>query len=106
MGEIAAVIFNGSSGKEYKFTAYTVDTAFNEVAAVYIFTKKQNDSYWPLYIGQTDNLKERISNHEKWACVRQNGVNSICVFRDSSESSRLLIERDLLANTNPPCNDQ
>ena len=106
MTQNATVNFTGASGKKYSFIAYATDTAFNEVGAVYIFTKQENNSYAPLYIGQTDNLKERIPNHEKWPCVRRNGVNSICVLSDSSQSSRLQTESDLLDKRNPPCNAQ
>ena len=106
MAQIETVTFTGSSSEKYDFTAYTTDTAFNEVGAVYIFTKRENSRYTPLYIGQTDNLKERIPNHEKWPCVRRNGVNSICVLSDSSQSSRLQTESDLLDKRNPPCNAQ
>ena len=106
MAQIEPVTFTGASGKTYTFTAYTLDTTFNEVGAVYIFTKQENRAYTPLYIGQTDNLNRRISNHEKWPCVRQNGVNSICVLVENNQLSRVAIERDLLATRNPPCNDQ
>ena len=107
MAQIATVTFQGASGNKYDFTAYTTDTQFNEVGAVYIFTKEDNRSYIPLYIGQTDNLGERIPNHEKWSCVKQNGVNfSICAMVESSEFSRREIERDLLEMRNPPCNDR
>ena len=80
MAQIATVTFTGASGEKYNFTAYTTDTVFIAAGAVYIFTKLENQSYIPLYIGQTDNLAERIPNHEKWSCVIQYGVNSICVF--------------------------
>ncbi len=106
MGQIGTVTFTGASGKTYTFTAYTLDTTFNEVGAVYIFTKQENRAYTPLYIGRTNNLKQRISNHEKWPCVRRYGVNSICVLVESSALSRLQIESDLLDMGNPPCNDQ
>ena len=105
MGQIETVTFTGASGNTYTFTAYTLDTTFNEVGAVYIFTKQENRNYIPLYIGQTDNLKQRISNHEKWPCVMEYGVDSICVLGESNELSRRYIEHDLLDTGNPPCND-
>ena len=36
--------FVGNSGKRYKFTAYTTDTVFKDVGAVYIFTKRYRNS--------------------------------------------------------------
>ena len=106
MTQIGTVTFPSGSGTQYSFTAYTADTMFNEVGAVYIFTKRENSTYTRLYVGQTDNLEERISNHEKWPCVRQYGVNSICVLREDNEFSRRQIESDLLDLGYPPCNNQ
>ena len=106
MAQNPTVTFTGGSGKKYEFTAYLAGTNFKAIAAVYIFTKQVGSSYTRLYIGQTDNLDERISNHEKWPCVRRHGVNTICVLVTSGAFSRLQIESDLLALGNPPCNDQ
>lgn len=103
--------FEGKSGNRYTFTAYSKDTVFNDVAAVYIFTKRTRNSegrykYTLLYVGETESLKDRIPSHEKWSCVNRYGVNSICIHRDDSKSSRLTKESDLIDNYNPPCNDQ
>ena len=94
MAELGGVTFYGASGTEYDFIAYTTDTTFNDVGAVYIFTKRNLYSdgsykYTPLYIGQTNSLSDRIPSHEEWPCVRKHGVNSICIHRDASRSSRL-----------------
>ena len=103
---IDTVTFPSHSGNKYTFTAYTTDTVFLQVGAVYIFTKQVNNSYTRLYIGQTDNLDQRISNHEKWPCVRLHGANSICVLEESGAFSRLQIEQDLIALGNPLCNEK
>ena len=106
MAQIETVTFTGSSGKTYEFTAYTADTNFKAIGAVYIFTKEENRVYKLLYVGQTDNLGRRIPNHEKWPCARRYGVDSICVLVVRSLLSRRQIEDDLLERWNPPCNDQ
>lgn len=110
MAKITDATFKGKTG-QYTFEVYTADTSFNAVGGVYIFSKRAVDtegkgSHTFLYIGQTDSLKDRISNHEKWPCARRNGVNCICVHRDGSEDSRLAKEADLRAAHSTPCNDQ
>lgn len=112
MAKIEDVIFEGDSGKRYDFIAYTADTTFNDVGAVYIFTKRNLYSdgsykYTSLYVGQTSSLQDRIPSHEKWPCARKYGVNSICIRLDANVSSRLAIEEDLInwGNSRPPCND-
>ena len=113
MTKLEDVILEGASGNRYDFTAYTTDTAFADVAAIYIFTRRNLGSdgrykYTFLYVGQTSSLQDRIPSHEKWPCVRRYGVDSICTHLDPSESSRLAKERDLInwGNSPPPCNDQ
>ena len=106
MSYLGTVTFSGASGDSYRFHAYTDDHVFDDVGAVYIFTRKEGDSYIRLYVGQTHELGERIRYHEKWPCVRRHNVNSICVLFDGSRQSRLNIETDLLGFTKkPPCND-
>ena len=104
MSYLGTVDFPASSGGSYRFQAYTDDHVFSDVGAVYIFTRKE-DKYIRLYVGQTHELGERIRYHEKWQCVRQHNVNSICVLFDESRQSRLNIETDLLGFVEkPPCN--
>ena len=109
MAKIEDVTFTGLSGAQYAFVAYTLDTTFNDVVAVYVFAKQvravASRSYHPLYTGQTEELNNRYVNHEKWPCVNQNGVNSICVLREDNEDRRFAIETDLIRNQNAPCND-
>ena len=110
MGKIAEATFSGASGRKYKFIVYSVETPFNNIEAVYTFTKRTADkdgrgTHKFLYIGETGELGDRIANHEKWSCVQQRGVNCICVHEDSDKSSRLRKEDDLLQGNNTPCND-
>ena len=110
MSKIADATFSGQDAK-YAFEVYPLDTTFNAIGAVYVFTKRTMDSsgkgsHTFIYIGQTDSLADRIPNHEKWPCIKQNGANCICVHRDDNEQSRLSKETDLCAANSTPCNDQ
>ncbi len=110
MAKIADATFKGKTGS-YAFEVYPADTSFNAVGAVYIFTKREVGSdgkgtHTFLYIGETDSLKDRIPNHEKWPCITRNGVNCICVHRDDNDKSRLAKEIDLRDGNSTPCNDQ
>ncbi|MCE2745966.1 MAG: hypothetical protein LW710_08670 [Burkholderiales bacterium] len=110
MAKIADATFKGKTGS-YSLEVYPADTSFNAVGAVYIFTKRTLDSdgkgtHEFLYIGQTESLKDRIPNHEKWPCVKKHGVTCICVHQDGSEKSRLNKETDLRAGNSTSCNDQ
>ena len=109
MAFIENVTFQGFSGTKYDFEAYD-DTNFPAAGAVYIFTKRNfhpegRVTYARLYIGQTGSLADRIPGHEKWDCVKEHGVDTICVHWDRSENSRRLKEKDLLDRGKPPCHD-
>ena len=107
------VTFQGSTGT-YNFEVYPPDTSFNAVGGVYIFAKYVpsqygTGTYIPLYIGQTISLRNRIREHQhhgKWNCVKKHGVNCICVHRDTDSQSRMKKEADLLAVSEPPCNER
>ena len=110
MAKIADTTFNGKTGS-YKFEVYPIDTTFNAVGAVYIFTKRTVDStgkgtHTFIYIGQTDSLADRIPNHEKWPCIKRNNANCICVHLDNSEQSRRRKEEDLITGNDAPCNKE
>lgn len=105
MSNIPTVTFTGISGKDYTFEVYPKDVTFKEVSCVYIFTC-ENPPYTlnPLYVGQTGELKTRMSQHHKWDEVNKLDCTHICVLM-TDEPNRLLIEKDLIQGLNCPCND-
>jgi len=109
MDKIADAEFIGAPGIKYSFGVYSLDAKFENFGAVYVFTKRTvkggEVTHSLLYIGQTKELYDRITSHEKWPCVQRRDVNCICVHADDDEDSRLKKERDLLYNYDPPCND-
>jgi hypothetical protein len=106
------VTFTGESGTKYKFETYTTDTSFNNVSAVYMFVKrfKKTDGTYsqkPLYIGESSQLGTRITNHDKWECVEENGCTHISVMTIKGAQARIDAETDLRNGyPNTPCNDQ
>ncbi|WP_165177537.1 hypothetical protein [Desulfovibrio sp. ZJ369] len=104
-------IFYGESGDGYQFNIYKSDTNFRNISAVYIFCKATIDNdlnlmLAPLYIGETDELGDRIAKHEKLECVIFEGCTHICIKAVSGRKTRLEVEKDLRHNYPTPCNDQ
>ncbi len=67
MAKLGTTTFSGASGKKYSFDYYEFPGSWKEVAGVYIiarYDRTQNKIY-QIYVGETDNLKERLSNHQK-----------------------------------------
>ena len=108
MTKLAEASFT-AGGKKYAFTAYSTDTHFNDVSAVYIFTKRTvidgKGTHSFLYIGETGELGRRISAHEKWQCVNEQGCNCICVHLVSGEKKRKATEAAFLNENETPCNN-
>jgi len=94
----------GESGTQYEFQIFPWGTSFNRVAAVYLVLKKQPNQYTVLYVGETEDLKERFENHHKQGCFDRNGKTHIGVLQEGIGTRRLRIEADLVANYNPTCN--
>ena len=94
----------------YGFTPYTLDEEFQKFEAVYIFTKrvttKEGKRYKRLYVGETNNLATVIKDHENSLCLKQHGVDSICVHHDSNKTARRQKVRDIINEPGgrPPCN--
>ena len=109
MSKLGTISTSGQSGKPYSFNVLSLDSNFDEIPAVYVVTNRHKSgdrySHTFIYIGQTDNLKERIENHHKQDCFDKNDANAICVHQEYSEKKRLTIESNLIEAKNPLCND-
>lgn len=98
----------GKSGKEYKYWIYSIDTTFSKNPANYIFVKETSPGKWRTkYIGQTKNLADRLSSHEKEDCAKKKGAKHIHAHKTSGGLAvRRKEEKDLIDRWNPPCNEQ
>jgi hypothetical protein len=110
MAKIGDMELVGASGVPYKFEVYHSSVTFAKVGGVYSVTKRVvtggKTAHSLIYVGETDNLRERFQGHHRQDCFDRNGANSICVHRDDRKESRLQKEADLSANKNYPwtCN--
>lgn len=98
----------GKSGTTYTFEVYGYPENWNEVAGVYLITKRtvvgDSGQHAHIYVGETDNLKERHSSHHKEACFKRNGANCLSFLTETSGPKRLAIEKDILDGGNWPRN--
>jgi len=108
MSNAQTIKWSSKSGTQYEYYIYSIGTSFKEIPGNYIFAKKNDSGYWsPCYIGQTENLNERLGDHEKEACAKRNGATHIHVHGNGNgEKARKAEEKDLILKWQPPCNDQ
>lgn len=108
MSTAPTINWTGLSGKTYTHHIYPIDTTFKEASGNYLYAKEVSPGHWtPLYIGQTKNLSDRLSNHEKEDCARRRGATHIHAHvNQDGEQARLAEEADLIGKWKPPCNEQ
>jgi excinuclease UvrABC nuclease subunit len=107
MSETQTIDWIGQSGSTYTHHIYPIDTNFKDAPGNYVFAKESSPRHWtPLYIGQTKNLGDRLSHHEKENRSRREGATHIHAHVNSGgEAARLVEEKDLISKWKPPCND-
>lgn len=111
MTKYGTVKYTGKSGATYEFKAYSRDTKFKAIGAVYFMTKRESDgegghSHSRIYVGETGNLSNRPLNHHRKDCFDKNGANCVCIYAEGDGDTRLKIEKDLRLNYDPVCNKE
>jgi hypothetical protein len=103
----------GKSGETHSFEIFDLNTTFNKVGGVYIFTRRYQDadnkfSHEVIYCGITEDLSSRFDNHHKASDIKKKNANCLCVLAANSEKERAMIEKDILgySDNNFPCNDR
>lgn len=77
------------------------------LAGNYMFVRRRiTGGLEPLYIGVAEDLRERLSNHERWQEAVALGAIGVMFHTETNAARRLLEERDLIGYWNPPMNTQ
>ena len=107
MSDYPEKVWRGSSGEEYHYTVYDLESSFPVEPGNYIFASYDVVKGWiAVYIGQTHNLQERLTNHEKENCTAGNDATHIHIhINHFGEQARLDEERELIENYDPCCNN-
>lgn len=90
----------GISGAIYPFRVYVLDSELRSIEAVFVISSRicQSDGrerHKFLYVGQTDNLAESLSNFQKLPWIQQNNANSLFVLAEDDEGKRTEIVKDI-----------
>jgi hypothetical protein len=108
MNKSLEIYWKDKSGTRHRFWIYRRGTKFKEPRpGIYIHARETSPHKWiPIYIGQTENVNVRLTNHKQQACIDQNGATHIHVSIIANQKSRLAIEKDLIQQWKPVCNTQ
>jgi hypothetical protein len=108
-----SITFTGKSGEKYLFDAWSIETRFKALAAVYFVTRRalENTTYNRashdnIYIGQTANLADPFDTHSRFACFVKYQANCVCVHLLEEQERRNEVESDLLESHSTHCNQR
>ena len=99
--------WTGLSGNTYRywFMSEMKKPSIEAAAGNYMFVKEQADGWVPIYIGETGNLGERLTNHPELPCVKRNGGTHLMAHTTpGGKDKRTDEEADLIDYWSPPCN--
>ncbi|OHC75367.1 MAG: hypothetical protein A3G18_05510 [Rhodospirillales bacterium RIFCSPLOWO2_12_FULL_58_28] len=87
------------------FNIWSLSQPLSDFAGVYIYSRLINNTYYAVYVGQSDGVGRRIREHERDdpQIVRLSD-RLHCVTINEGEWLRLQIEQSLIAGYNPPLN--
>jgi hypothetical protein len=104
------VTFVSPTGDIIKFHIYDYASEWNEVGGIYMFCRSillNGRIIWiPVYVGKTNNFKNRLPNHEKREKAVQLGAVKVHAVVEESEYRRSLLEFQLIQRFDPPLNKQ
>jgi hypothetical protein len=91
-------VWAGASGAQYTYYIFAIPPNFDpNQNGNYIYAKKINNLWHPVYIGQGD-LRDRTENHHKANCIALKGASHVHAKLTATESARANEESDLLAS--------
>jgi len=106
-----SILFTGSSGRQYSFMVWSLDTRFKPMGGVYFVTERRvikgahlRPRHNPIFIGQTDNLASTFNDSKLPERYFEFGANCLCVHLHDDAAQRADIEKDLLGAYSTDCN--
>ena len=102
--------FFGASGRQYDYFLPQDRSTIPSVPGNYMFASRRGDEWKVLYVGETENLRDRLvsNRHEKkFAATVYAYPGSFDILYDadqSEEEDRRAAEKDLIDKEDPPLN--
>ena len=93
------------SGAPYRF--WFVDLSLKGLisqSGVYMFVRRANQVWQPVYVGIADDLPTRLNGHERWAEAVAIGATHLVARGQAALADRQKAEQDLIGYWNPPLN--
>jgi hypothetical protein len=86
---------------------FSYTSSLKSQSGVYAILTPSGGSYKVLDIGESENVRTRIENHDRQPCWNRNKNGSIFYAAYyCGATNRMLIERELRNQFNPPCGER
>jgi len=100
------IIWTAPLGQSLEFWVYSSLSALENLAGIYAFCRRELDgSYTVLYIGQSQDLLDRLRRHERWRQAVDRGASVVAVAIVLDEKARDYFEQSMIREFDPPLND-
>jgi hypothetical protein len=106
MDKFGNVKFSGTSGNQYKFAAYPLETVFDEAfSGVYVVTRRRQRKSKSGFVhkrictGQCEDLCQPLADSKQHFSGQ--GANCLCVHAEKDKDARRKIEQDLFRVPRP-----
>lgn len=107
-----SITFTGKSGERYRFDAWSLETRFRALGAVYFVTKRMQENanynracHDSIFIAHTPDLAGEYDTYSRSQRFAKHGANCICILLLENEERRVAIANDLLDLHSTHCND-
>jgi hypothetical protein len=105
MKVISTCVWHGHSERAYEYQILPLEAEFQQMGGNFILCDRDVLGDWsPLYIGQTDDLCERLGDLELKRWVREQGATYIHAHPNRHEADRESEKADLVSRFRPPLN--
>lgn len=97
--------WGGLGGTLYRFWFYdhSLD-GLGSQSGVYMFVRRVNNVWQPVYVGIADDLLDRLTNHERWSEAVALGATTVVAQAQALADARQTAERNLIGLWNPELN--
>lgn len=100
-----AINWNSPAGGAISFEVFNMNGEWNHVSGIYMFCRQEsNGSYTPLYIGQAESFRDRLTNHEQWLPAVHIGASVVLAGLVPTQANRDKYEQQLIQQFQPPLN--
>lgn len=92
----------------HEFTIHEPGATWSHVGAVYLFcgVNQQKNQWIPLYVGQAEDLADRLSTHKRWPEAVRLGATHVHARAVPQQSQRDSLEKQLIQAFQPRLNIQ